>query len=157
MRAAELGGPSVVVARAGPQGEDEPTSLSLLLVPVISLVPPPTTGEMSAKLQAVTALRTLVHGTPWWGSDGLFGAGGGWQMAGSCGVSRASLSQLWGEGRSPACLRGHGWWAEQQLLPLHGGPACAAGHLTEASFCHLPNFARSQFTGLLLASFSQRL
>lgn len=106
--------------QSGATGEDEPTSLSLPLVPVISLAPPPTTGEMSAKLQAVTALRTLVHGAPRWGRDGLFGAGGGWQMAGSCGVSRASLSQLWGEGRSPACRRGHGWWAEQQVLPRTG-------------------------------------
>lgn len=64
--------------------EDEHTSLCLPLGLVVSLVLPPTAGEISAKLQAVIP-------------QGLCSMGQRPFIAGVGRVSRASLSQLWGK------------------------------------------------------------
>lgn len=49
-------------AQSEATGEDEPSSLSPLLVPVIPLVSPPAMEETSSKLQAVTPWGTWLHG-----------------------------------------------------------------------------------------------
>lgn len=121
LNACKLGGPGMVVM-VGPQGKTNPPpflSHSFQLSPL-------TTGEMPAKLQAVTPPRTSLHGAPRWGRDRLFGAGGGWQMAESCRVSRASLSQPCPSPAGRRSRHGHGWRAEQQLMLLLRGPA---GHV----------------------------